>query len=366
MKTALIHDWLNGMRGGESVLEALIELYPDADLFTLVCEPEALSPLIRSRPIRVSRLQRLPFGVKKYRHYLPLMPKLIEEFDLKGYDLVISSSHCVAKGVRKPAGATHVSYVHAPMRYMWDRFDDYFGPGKASLPVRWAANSVRSYLQNWDRRVSQSDRVDAIAANSRFIARQIEKAYGRTSQVIYPFVDFERFSSNVRSPQDFYLIVSAFAPYKRIDLAVEAANQMKFKLKIVGGGQDDAFLRRLAGPTVEFLGNVSRDRIAELYSTARAFLFPGVEDFGITPLESLASGTPVIAYAEGGALETVTENTGVFFREQSISGLCDAISRFESESKIQEKDCRERAREFSKMRFQRDFKDWVDRVIANS
>lgn len=364
MKIALVHDWLNGMRGGESVLEALIEVYPNADLFTLVYEPDALSPLIRSRPVNVSLLQRLPFGIKKYRQYLPLMPKLIEEFDLTGYELIISSSHCVAKGIRKPAGAKHISYVHAPMRYMWDRFDDYFGPGKASLPVRWVARSVRRYLQNWDRRVSQADRVDALAANSRFIARQIEQAYGRQSQVIYPFVDFERFSVQVRSPQDFYLIVSAFAPYKRIDLAIEAANRMNFKLKIVGSGQDEALLRRLAGPTVEFLGGVSRERIAELYATARAFLFPGVEDFGITPLEALASGTPVIAYGAGGALETVTENTGIFFREQSIDGLCDAIRRFETGSTIEVKACRDRAREFSKARFQREFKDWADRVIA--
>lgn len=367
MKTALVHDWLNGMRGGESVLEALIELYPDCDIFTLVCEPENLSERIRSRPVHTSRLQKLPLGIQKYRHYLPLMPKLIEEFDLSAYDLVVSSSHCVAKGARKRPDAVHLSYVHAPMRYIWDRFDDYFGAGKSSLPVRIAANAVRGYLQNWDRKASQAGRVDAIAANSRFIATQIEKAYGRSSQVIYPFVDFERFSGRKRDVQDFYLIVSAFAPYKRLDLAIEAANRLRFKLKIVGGGQDEAMLKRIAGPTVEFLGGVSKERIAELYSQARAFLFPGVEDFGITPLESLASGTPVIAYGEGGALETVTDQTGVFFKNQSVDGVCEAIERFEGGaiSQLTEAACRDRAREFSKARFQREFKSWADRTISS-
>jgi glycosyltransferase involved in cell wall biosynthesis len=353
-KVALVHDWLTGMRGGEYVLEAISELVPQSGIFTLVAAPDRLSPALSRLPIHTSYLQKFPGATERYRHLLPLMPSAIESFDLSRFELIISSSHCVAKGVRKAPGAVHVSYVHAPMRYMWDRFDEYFGPGKASLPVRAAATALRSRLQDWDRRVSQPDRVDALVANSEFIAAQVRAAYGREAQVVYPFAELGRFN-RPRRPGPDYLMVGAFAPYKRVDLAIEVFNRLRLPLKIVGGGQEQERLRLVAGSTIEFLGALSNEEIAERYSSCRAFIFPGKEDFGITPLEAMASGAPVIAFREGGAAETVTERTGVFFTAQTIDALLNAVNAIESgAAAIQEADCRARAAEFSRERFQRE------------
>jgi glycosyltransferase involved in cell wall biosynthesis len=304
MRVALVHDWMTGMRGGEYVFEAIAELFPKAELFTLLYVPASVSPTITVLKRHTSPLQKMPGAEKRYRSFLPLMPRWIEGFDLSEFDLVISSSHCVAKGVRKAPDAVHVSYVHAPMRYMWDRFDDYFGPGRASPPVRLAATLLRKRFQDWDRRVSQPDRVDELIANSKYIADQIEAAYGRKAQVIYPFSDFTRFSRQ-RSPGKGYLMVGAFAPNKRVEIAVEAFNRLKLPLFIVGGGQNKNRIAKLAGPTVELLGNLSNDAIADLYSKCKAFVFPGKEDFGITPLEAMAAGAPVIAFGEGGVIESV-------------------------------------------------------------
>ncbi len=354
MKVALTHDWLTGMRGGEYVLEAIIEMFPNADLFTLISIPGKVSPAISALNTHVSWLQKLPLAKSKYRSYLPLMPAAMESLDLSGHDLVVSSSHCVAKGVRKPAGTVHVSYIHAPMRYMWDRFDQYFGPGQASLPVRLAARAFRTRLQTWDRSVSGAERIDALVGNSRFIADKIRDAYGRRASVVYPFADLSRFTLP-REPGSAYLIVGAFAPYKRVDLAIEAFNRMKLPLWIVGSGQDEEKLRCLAGPTVRFLGSLSNDEIARLYAVARAFVFPAEEDFGITPLEAMASGTPVIAYGSGGAMETVTGETGVFFRPQTVEAIMEAVGTVENASvRIDPDACRQRAAEFSKDRFKRE------------
>jgi glycosyltransferase involved in cell wall biosynthesis len=355
LRVALVHDWLTGMRGGEYVLEAIAEMFPRSELYTLLYIPGKISPTLTTLKRHVSWLQRVPAAEKRYRHFLPLMPSMIERFDLTGCDLVISSSHCVAKGIRKPAGAVHVSYVHAPMRYMWDRFDDYFGPGRASAPVRLAAAAIRERMQAWDRRVSGEGNVDALVANSGFIARQVERAYGRAAQVIYPFADLSRFELPRKAGRN-YLMVGAFAPYKKVELAIEAFNRLKLPLVIVGSGQEEAKLKRLAGPTVELVGALSNAAIADLYSKCRAFVFPGVEDFGITPLEAMASGAPVIAYGEGGAAETVTEKTGLLFKPQTVEALMDAVNRVESgEARFDEAACRARAREFSKDRFQREF-----------
>ena len=343
------------MRGGEYVLEAIAEVFPKAELFTLVYLPGKISPVLTTLKRYTSLLQKVPDVERRYRHFLPVMPRLIERFDLTPFDLVISSSHCVAKGIRKKPDAVHISYVHAPMRYMWDRYDDYFGPGKASLPVRMAARLLRKRLQQWDRGVSGPDRVDMLIANSHFIAEQIHRAYGRESRVIYPFADLSRFS-HPRNAGRNYLVVGAFAPYKRVDLAIEAFNRLKLPLLIVGSGQDEAKLRKLAGPTVEFLGPLSNAAIVDLLSKCKAFVFPGLEDFGITPLEAMASGAPVIAYGEGGAAETVTERTGGFFRPQTLQALMEAILRVEKgEVRFSEEECRARAHEFSKERFQREF-----------
>jgi glycosyltransferase involved in cell wall biosynthesis len=354
VRVALVHDWLTGMRGGEAVLEAIAELFPDPDLFTLVRFPDKISPALAKLRAHTSFLQKVPGAERRYRHLLPLMPRAIESFDLSGFELVVSSSHCVAKGIPKPAGAVHVSYVHAPMRYMWDRYDEYFGPGQASFPVRLAAASVRPYLQKWDARSSRADQVDTLIANSRFIAAQMREIYGRDSKVIYPFADLSRFQGP-RDAGDRYLMVGAFAPYKKVDLAVQVFNKLELPLDIVGSGQDEGRLRALAGPTVRFLGALGNEEIAELYSRCRAFVFPGKEDFGITPLEALASGAPVIAFGEGGGAETVTEKTGVFFRKQTAEALALAVERIdEGAFRPLEADCRARAAEFSRARFQRE------------
>lgn len=366
MRVALVHDWLTGMRGGEYVLEAIAELFPQAELFTLVFVPGKVSTTLSSLKRHTSVLQRIPGIESSYRHFLPMMPKLIEQFDLSDFDLVISSSHCVAKGVRKNPTSMHVSYVHAPMRYIWDRFDDYFGKGRASLSVRIAAKGVRSYLQNWDRKVTTPERVDGLIANSHFIAQKIKEIYQRDSKVIAPFVDGERFSTP-RKPGKEYLIVGAFAPYKRVDLAVQAFNELGLPLWIIGGGQDEKKLREMAGPTVQFLGALTNAEIADHFSRCKAFVFPGKEDFGITPLEAMAAGAPVIAYGEGGALDTVTEKTGLFFQRQTVFDLSQAIQKLESgEVLFREEDCRARAKLFSKQRFQTEFKNALKDFYAQA
>jgi glycosyltransferase involved in cell wall biosynthesis len=356
-RVAIIHDWLTGMRGGELVLEAIAELFIAPELFTLVCDEKELSPPLQALPRHVSWLQKIPGASRRYRSFLPLMPAAIESFDLTGYDLVVSSSHCVAKGVRKAQGAVHVSYVHAPMRYMWDRYEDYFGPGRASPAVRLAARAFRPYLQNWDRSVSSEARVDRLIANSRFIAGQMDRAYHRKPDVIYPFVDLARFPQDAaRKPGNHYLMVGAFAPNKRVDLAIEAFNQLKLPLWIVGAGQDETKLKSMAGPTVKMLGKISNEEIAKLYLSCKAFIFPGIEDFGITPLEAMASGAPVIAFDGGGVVETVNEKTGIRFQPQTAPALIDAVMKLErGDWSFLASDCRAQAENFTRERFQREF-----------
>lgn len=351
MRVAVIHDWLTGMRGGEYVLEAILDLVPNAEIFTLIHSKGHVSKKIEERVIHTSALQGIPGISKYYRHFLPIMPLLIEQFDLSQFDLILSSSHCVAKGVKKAPHAKHLSYVHAPMRYIWDRFDDYFGSGRASLWVRVAALLVRPFLKAWDKRVSQKDRVDLLVANSQFIKNAMERAYQRNDiQVVYPFADMTRFLAP-RIPGNRYLMVGAFAPNKRVDLAIEAFNQLGLPLDIVGSGQDEARLKKIAGPTVVFLGNLSNREIEKLYSTCRAFVFPGEEDFGITPLEAMAAGAPVIAYASGGATETVTSKTGILFKPQTQAALVSALEHLERFGPPSEQDCRARAALFSRENF---------------
>ena len=326
LKVALVHDWLTGMRGGEKCLEVLCELFPDADLYTLLHQKGKLSQNIESRSIRTSFVQHLPFGLKKYRHYLPLFPLAIEQFDLSAYDLIVSSSHCVAKGVRPNKSTYHISYVHTPMRYVWDQFNTYFRQPRTSWPVRIGAELMRPYLQRWDRNTAK--RVDTFLCNSNNIRKKILEYYGRESQVIYPPVDLSRFKPG-DTKADYYLMVGAFAPNKRVDLAVHAFNKLKLPLKISGSGQDEEYCRSIAGETIEFLGTLSNEKLLELYQQARALVFPGEDDFGITPLEAQACGTPVIAFAAGGVLETVTDQTGLFFKEQKVEALVKAVEIME-------------------------------------
>jgi glycosyltransferase involved in cell wall biosynthesis len=333
---ALVHDWLTGLRGGERVLEQLCLMYPDADVFTLVHVRGASGPVIERHRIGTSFLQRLPLATRKWRHYLPLFPLAIERIDLSGYDLVVSTSHAVAKGCRPAPGALHVSYIHTPMRYVWDQFDAYFGPGRAGIVTRAAAHAVAPALRRWD--VASTARVHALVANSRFVAERIRRLWRReAAAVVYPPVDVARFAPCAPAlREDYALIVSALVPYKRVDLAVAAFSRLGRRLLVVGDGPELQRLRALAGPSVTLLGAAGAEALPDLYSRAAFFVLPGEEDFGIAPVEAQAAGRPVLAYGSGGALETVVEGeTGVFFpniNERSFINALPAIDRLAREA----------------------------------
>jgi glycosyltransferase involved in cell wall biosynthesis len=375
MRVALVHDWLTGMRGGERVLEEICLLFPDAPLFTLVHVPGSVSPVIENRRIVASPLSRLPGIAKHYRRFLPLFPRLIESLDLSGHDLVVSTSSCVAKGAR-PAGAVHVSYVFSPMRYVWDRFDDYFGRGQAGLVTRTAMRILRDPLRRWDRDSARG--VDRFLADSAFVAERIRRYWERDAEVIAPPVDTELFRPSGEPPEDEWLVVSAFAPYKRVDLAIRAAEAAGVRLAIIGKGPEEEALRRIAGPGVRFLGWVDDADLSLHYGRAKGLLFPGVEDFGITPLESMASGRPVIAYKEGGALETVRGaawagdpdgadrgGTGLFVRRQEPESFAEAIRTLEREpGLVDPADCRARAEEFSRPAFRDRLREVLEAAVG--
>ena len=346
MKIAIIHDWLTGMRGGEKCLEVFCKLFPSADLFTLLHIQGSVSPVIESHPIYTSFIQKIPFVDKGYRHYLPLMPFAIEKFDFTGYDLILSSSHCVAKSIKSQPKSLHVCYCHTPMRYIWDQFDQYFGRSQSGLIPSTVMKLLRPWLQNWDVRTSHG--VDYFIANSRHVQSRIRKYYGRESTVIHPPVDTDYFQSIDTERSDYFLIVSAFAPYKRLDLAIEAFNKLGYPLVIVGEGQHADVLKKIAGPNIRFEGWLENSAIRAHYARCRAFVFCGEEDFGITLLEAQAMGCPVIALGKGGALETVIPDrntwkpdtgipesktldpTGIFFYDQTPEALIRAIQYFES------------------------------------
>src|SRR5437868_6346119 len=283
-RVALVHDWLTGMRGGERCLEVFCELFPDADLFTLLHVPGSVSPVIERRRIVTSFLQRLPRAAERYRYYLPLFPAAMRGFDFSAYDVVLSSSHAVAKAARRRRGATHVCYCFTPMRYVWDRYDDYFG-ARAPLAARLAMPPIAAALRRWDRRTSA--RPDRVIAISHFVAERIRRVWQRDADVIHPPVDVARYPMTTDEPADYYLVVSALVPYKRVDLAVAAATRMRRRLLVVGTGPEARRLAASAGPTVEFLGWRSDADIANLYARCRAVLFPPLEDFGIVPLEAM-------------------------------------------------------------------------------
>ncbi len=334
------------MRGGEKCLEVFCRLFPEADLFTLLHLPGKVSRIIESRRIRTSFLQKFPLVETKYRYYLPLMPWAIEGLNLEGYDLVLSSSHCVAKGVIPGEGSLHISYCHTPMRYIWDQYDQYFGRGSAGIVPSTAMRFIAPLLRRWD--VRSSKRVNWFISNSRHVQKRIEKYYNRESTVIHPPVDAKLYSPDGESKEDFFLLVSAFAPYKRVDLAVEAFSKLGYPLAIVGEGQESDYLRKMAGSNIRFKGWLSDEQVRSHYARCRALIFCGEEDFGITPLEAQAMGRPVIAFGRGGALETVIPErstwkpetgipeqmtarpTGLFFYEQTPESLISAVKYFES------------------------------------
>lgn len=326
MKSALVHDWLTGMRGGEKALEVLCELLPDADVLTLVHVPGRVSPAIASRRIRPSLVQHLPVVDRLYRHYLPVFPFAIEQFDLDDVDLVVSSSHCAAKSVIPRPGARHLCYCFTPMRYAWDQFDHYFGPQRIGAMASMLARPVLAGMARWDRRTA--GRVDRYVAISHYVAGRIRRYYNRLSDVVYPPVDTEFFQPDGRVPDGYLLIVSALVPYKRIDVAIDAARLAGLPLRIVGEGPErDRLQTHAAGAPVEFFGHQTDDQIRDLYRGAAAIVLPGEEDFGIVPVEAQACGRPVIALARGGALETVRDGvTGVLVAQPTAEAFADAFT----------------------------------------
>lgn len=348
MKVALVHYWLVGMRGGEKVLEALCRLFPEADIFTLVLDPARISPTIARHRIETSFLQRIG-GRRHYQKMLPLMPFALEAFDLTPYDLVVSSEAGPAKGIIPAPDAAHICYCHSPMRYIWDLQPQYCR--ESGWFMRNALRATGPLLRQWD--VTTAARVDHFVANSRFVARRIEKYYRREAEVIYPPVDIERFSI---SPDvgDYYLCAGQITPYKKIEIAVEAFTRSGRPLVVMGGGVTPD-LRERAGPNVTFLGVVDDATMAERFAGCRALVFPGVEDCGIVPIEVMASGRPVIAFGRGGVAETVVEGeTGLFFHEQSAEALNDAVDRFEARIGAFEPEAiRRHARTFGTAEFER-------------
>lgn len=344
MKTALLHYWLTNLRGGEKVLATLGGMFPGADIFTHAHLPSRV-PCFASHRIRESFIASLPFGRRHPQAYLPLMPMATRALKLDGYDLIVSSESGPVKGIRKPRGARHVCYCHTPMRYLWDLHDEYYRD--AGLAGKLAMRLFTPYLRREDLRSAES--VDRFVANSRFVAERIRRIYARESTVIHPPVDVAFWSDVARRDGDYYLCAGELRAYKRPDLAVAACRRMGRRLLVIGNGELQAELARNqdALAKVEFLGRVSDEALRAAYAGARALLFPGVEDFGMIPVEAQAAGTPVIAFAGGGALESVVEReTGVFFREQSVESLCGAIEAFEA-GRWDPRRCRENARRFS-------------------
>jgi len=374
MRVALVHDWLTGMRGGEKVLERIAAMFPDAPIHTLVWNRGSVSPALESHPIRTSFLQRIPGAATRYRWYLPLFPAAVERFRLSGFDAVVSSSHAVARAVRTPPGTFHLSYVHTPMRYVWDLEDQYFPRGRFPWPFSWYVRNTCARLRRWD--VATSDRPHALIANSAHVAARIARHWGREAAIVHPPVDVERFiapGGDEDPPRSGYLLAGALAPYKRGDLAIEACRRLERPLLVIGSGQEGDRLRRVAGDAAEFRGWVNGADLARALTEARALLFPGEEDFGILPVEAMAAGTPVIAYGRGGALETVGRGAepdalarvaaggeavvpgGVLFGEQTVGGLCRAIQLLEAR-RFERSALRPLAGPFSAERFDREFR----------
>lgn len=361
MRVAIVHYWFVGMRGGEKVVEALCRLYPQADLFAHVIDPAAVSQTIRSRPMTTSFIQSLPGATKHYRKYLPLMPLASEQLDLRGYDLVISSESGPAKGVIPPPDALHVCYCHSPMRYLWNMYHEY--RDEAGFLTRLLMPPIAHYLRNWD--ALSATRVDHFIANSATVARRIERYYRRTSDVVHPPVVADAFA--IAPPSeigDYYLMVGELVGYKRPDLAIDAFNALGKKLVVIGGGSNLDAMRKRAGPNVSVLGPQPFDILTRHYARCKALIFPGEEDFGIVPLEAMASGRPVIAYRRGGATETVVENeTGVFFDAQTIEALGEAIARSEQMDFSPER-IRAHALAFGEERFLREMREKIDSYLV--
>ncbi len=367
MRIALVHDWLTGMRGGERVLHELACLYPDADLYTLLHLPGTTSAEIDRLEPRTSPLARVPGIARHYRKYLPLFPWAIERLELEGYDVVVSVSHAVAKGVRVPPNTPHLCYCLTPMRYVWDQVGAYLGTGLR----RGLAAPLVGYLRHWDRAVSGRERVTRFVGISHAVVERIRRHYGRAAALIYPPVEVERFQRGTRPREPFYLLVGGFVPYKREALALEAFARLGRPLLVTGDGPLRRRLQRRAPANVRFLGRVGDAELSDLYARARALIYPQEEDFGIVAIEAQAAGTPVIAFARGGARDTVIpinesrrhDPTGVWFHHARPAALIEAVEYFESiEGQIDPKACRAQAERFSVQCFRREISRAIDAV----
>jgi glycosyltransferase involved in cell wall biosynthesis len=358
MRVAIVHDFLYTMRGAERVLDVLCELYPGADLYSLIYRKGTLNPRIESRRIAASALRFFPGN---HRWWLPLYPWAISRFDFSGYDLVVSSSYAVAKGARVPGGTPHVCYCHTPMRYVWDMYEEYFHPSRRGWIARRLIERMARKLRAWDVRTAAG--VDAFIANSTTVAERIRRIYGRESTVIHPPADADFFTPAESPREDWYLCASAFAPYKRADLVIEAFRRSGRRLKVVGAGQDETRIRRLAGGNIEVLGWLPDEGLRDLYRRGRALVFAGEEDFGIVPVEAQLCGMPVVAFGRGGLRDSVVDGeTGIFFAEQSPESLDAAVVRFES-ANLAPGACRRNAERFARPRFRDALGAFIDRAV---
>lgn len=367
MKVALVHDWLTGMRGGEKCLEVLCEIFPQARLFTLLHNKKTVSATIEKMSIETSFVQKLPRARRFYRYYLPLFPMAVEQFDTAEFDLVVSVSHCVAKGVITRPETCHICYCLSPMRYAWEMYHIYFPDHKNRFPKGLLIKYLISHLRRWDE--ASSSRVDYYAANSINVKKRIQKHYRRDAEVIYSPVDTDFFKFEKPQAGNYYLVVSALVPYKRVDLAIQVFNSLSLPLYIVGDGPQMRELKRIAKPNIKFLGWQPQEKLLEYYLSSKALIFPGEEDFGLVPLEAQACGKPVIAYLAGGALETVTGKlpqeiskedklTGIFFYPQTKESLIEAVGRLD-ELSFDPYFIRQKALKFDRQLFKEKIKNFV-------
>lgn len=356
-ETAIVHDWFCNMGGADKCVEIFLDLMPDSPVYTSCYLENSLTPRLRAANIKASFLQKYLHQKKdNHQNFLPLMPAAFESFDMNEYDIVLSSSSCCAKGVITRPGAIHICYCHTPMRYAWEYFNEYTENMKPLK--RKIVSIIMNYIRIWD--VTSASRVDYFLANSQNVANRIWKHYRRKATVVYPPVETEYFTPG-DVDGDFYLCVSRLVKYKRVDLAVKACNQLKLPLVVFGQGAEYTRLKRIAGNTVRLMGKQSDEVIREYYRRCKAFLFPGEEDFGMTPLEAQACGRPVIAYGKGGALETVIDGqTGVFFKEQTVDGLIEAIKRLDSIN-IEKSLCRRNAERFSVQAFKDRLREEIEK-----
>lgn len=350
MKVAIVHDWLVNYGGAERVVEAFLEIYPEADIYTLVYDEKKIGNIFKKEKVKTTFIQKFTKATKIYTKLLPLMPYAFEELDLSSYDLVISSSSCCAKGVITGPNTKHIAYIHSPMRYAWDLYHDYKkGSGKIT---KFFMSIFMKRLREWD--YTSSQRIDTLVANSNYVAKRINKFWNRECKVIYPPVDIDRLSPNGKEPEDFYVVFSRFVPYKRIDLAIEACKKSKRKLIVIGDGEQRDYLKSLGDENTVFTGRISDDEVKDYLQRCKAMIFCAEEDFGIVPLEAQACGRPVIAYGKGGALETIVAGkTGVFFPKQEIESVVKGIEKFETLN-LNSQEIYEHAMKFSRERFKRE------------